>query len=97
MNKPYQKLHGNRMFLLVPTEEKSKLILSAEAKKDLEAANMKKYSRLEVYDVGSTITEFKAGDVVFYDPEKLSRAPIIPIAEGIEVFLVSNFDCILTW
>lgn len=97
MNKPYQKLHGNRMFLLVPKEEKSNIILSPEAKKEVELAKMQKYARLEVYDVGDLVTAIGGGDFVFVDPEKLSRAPIIPIAEGIEVFLVSPFDCILTW
>ena len=46
MDKPYNKLYGNRVFLLVPKEEKSKIILSPEAKKELELANMKKYAKL---------------------------------------------------
>lgn len=97
MNKLYNKLHGNRIFLLVPKEEKSKIILSPEAKKELELANMQKYAKLEVFDIGDTVTTVKEGDIVFLDPERLSKAPIIPIGDDIEVFLVSPFDVILTW
>lgn len=97
MNKPYRKLYGNRVFLLLPKEEKSKIILSPEAKKELELANMKKYARLEVYDVGDLVTTTMIGHTVFVDPEKLSRAPIIPIGDNLEVFLVSPFDIILQW
>ena len=97
MNKLYNKLHGNRIFLLVPKEEKSKIILSPEAKKELELANIQKYAKLEVFDVGDLVTTIGVGDIVFVDPERLSKAPIIPIGDGVEVFLVSPFDVILTW
>lgn len=97
MNKPYSKLLGNRIYLKVPKQEKSNIILSPEAQKEIEAANMKKYARLEVYDVGDVVTNIGGGDFVFVDPEKLSRAPMIPLSDELEVFLVSPFDVLMIW
>lgn len=96
MNKSFEVLLGNRVYLKVPPKKQTSIVLSEAAKKEIESEEIKKYSRLEVYAVGNIVTNVKEGDIVFVNPEALNNAPIIPLDEG-EMFMVSPFDIIHIW
>ena len=58
---------------------------------------LKKMSRLKVYDVGDSVSTFKAGDEVLVDPGQLKDALLIPLTDDKEVLLLSPFDIIHVW
>ena len=97
MKKPYKKLLGNRVYVEVPERKKSKLEVDANTKEALQREMLKKMSRLKVYDVGDSVSTFKAGDEVLVDPGHLKDALLIPLTDDKEVLLLSPFDIIHVW
>ena len=98
MSKPYKKLLGNRIYVNVPKkEEKSKIIVDTATKEELQREMLKKMSKLTVYDVGDSVSIVKPGDDVLVDPSKLKDAMLIPLAEDLDVLLVSPFEVIHVW
>jgi co-chaperonin GroES (HSP10) len=98
MSKPYKKLLGNRIYVNVPKkEEKSKIIVDTATKEELQREMLKKMSKLTVYDVGDSVSIVKSGDDVLVDPSKLKDAMLIPLAEDLDVLLISPFDIIHVW
>ena len=91
------KLLGNRIFLVIPKKEESKLIVDENTKEALEKEMYKKMSRLTVHSVGTANMDVKAGDVVLIDPQALQKAPLIPLSDEENVLLVSPFDVIMVW
>jgi hypothetical protein len=92
------KLLGNRIYLVMPTQnEDSKLIVDENTKEALQREMLKKFSKLTVHTVGDTVSTMKAGDVVLVDPGVLSKAPLIDLSEDEQVLLVSPFDVIMIW
>ena len=95
--KPYAKLLGNRVYVEVPEQKKSKLEVDANTKEALQREMLKKMSKLKCYDVGELVTAFKAGDEILVDPSKLKDAHLIPLTDDKQVLLVSPFDVIHVW
>ena len=95
--KPYKQLLGNRVYVEVSEQKKSKLEVDANTKEALQREMLKKMSRLKVYDVGDLVTHFKGGDEVLVDPSKLKDAHLIPLTDNKQVLLVSPFDVIHVW
>jgi hypothetical protein len=93
------KLLGNRVLLqLPPQEEESKLIVDENTKEALQRELLNKMSKLKVLQVGTIVTEIKAGDWVLVDPAALNKATLVPINENDErAILVSPFDIIQIW
>lgn len=91
------KLLGNRVLLIVPRKEETKLILDHNTKEDLQKEMLKKMSKLEVHSVGDTVNTFKTGDIVLVDPMALNKAVLIDISPEKQVLLVSVFDVVLVW
>lgn len=93
------KLLGNRVLLqLPPQEEESKLIVDENTKEALQRELLNKMSKLKVLQVGTIVTEIKAGDWVLVDPAALNKATLVPINENDErAILVSPFDIIQVW
>jgi len=90
-------LLGNRIFLEMPKQEESKLIVDENTKEALNKEMLKKLSRLVVHSVGDSIQNIKKGDVLLVDPTALQKAPLIPLSEEETVMLVSPFDVIMKW
>ena len=95
--KPYKQLLGNRVYVEVPEQKKSKLEVDANTKEALQREMLKKMSRLKCYDVGDLVTTFKAGDEILVDPGKLKDAHLIPLSDAQQVLLISPFDVIHVW
>ncbi len=94
------KLLGNRVLLqLPPQEEESKLIVDENTKEALQRELLNKMSKLKVLQVGTIVTEIKAGDWVLVDPAALNKATLVPISNDGEerAILVSPFDIIQIW
>ena len=92
------KLLGNRVLLqLPPQEEESKLIVDENTKEALQRELLNKMSKLKVLQVGTIVTEIKAGDWVLVDPAALNKATLVPITDDENVILVSPFDVIMIW
>lgn len=90
-------LLGNRIFLEMPKQEETKLIVDENTKEALNKEMLKKLSRLVVHSVGDSIQNIQKGDVLLVDPNALQKAPLIPLSEEETVMLVSPFDVIMKW
>ena len=97
MNKEYEKLLGNRIYVNVPKKEESKIIVDENTKEALQKEMLKKMSRLTVYDVGDSVSMVKPGDIILVNPTKLTDALLIPLSEDKDVLLISPFDVIHVW
>jgi len=94
----FKKLLGRRVYLELPEEENSSIILDEETKAFKEKERMRKYGRLVVYAVGSGVTdELSEGDEVMIDPGSVSRVMKIPLSEDKDVILISIDDIAHIW
>ena len=94
----FEKLHGNRVYLELPQEDKSKKIIVDENTKDaLNQALLQKLSRVRVFAVGDVVTNVQEGDIVLVDPSVLSKAYVVPLSDDVKVALVNSYDIIHTW
>jgi hypothetical protein len=93
------KLLGNRILLeMPPQDDNSKLIVDENTKEALQRELLNKMSKLKVLQVGTIVTEIKAGDYVLVDPAALNKATLVPINEDDDrAILVSPFDIIQIW
>lgn len=94
------KLLGNRIYLEVPKEEESKLIVDSNTKDALKKEMLKNMNRLKVHSVGTAITDpdLKIGVYVLVDPVALrDKTLVVPISETEDVLLVSIFDIVHIW
>ena len=92
------KLLGNRILLeMPPQDDNSKLIVDDNTKEALQRELLNKMSKLKVLQVGTIVTEIKAGDYVLVDPAALNKATLVPITAEENVILVSPFDVIMIW
>jgi len=92
----FKQLKGNRILLIMPEENKSKLTVDENTKEALQKEMLKKMSKLTVYAVGDMIKDINTGDELLIDPLALQKAPIIPIGDSNKL-LVSYFDVVLVW
>jgi hypothetical protein len=93
------KLLGNRVLLqLPPQDEESKIVVDENTKEALQRELLNKMAKLKVLQVGTIVTEIKAGDWVLVDPAALNKATLVPINDNDErAILVSPFDIIQIW
>lgn len=100
------KIHGNRIYLILPPMPDTKIELDPKTKRELESEMMGKYDRLVVYDVGvgngaesgivNSTNEIKPGDEVFADPNALRRGVMLTI-DGKNLISISKSDIMHTW
>jgi len=90
-------LLGNRIFVEMPKQEESKLVVDENTKEALQMEMLKKMSRVKVHSVGTTVQDIKVGDYILVDPLAMSKSPLIPLSDDEIVILVSPFDVILKW
>lgn len=90
-------LLGNRIFVEMPKQEESKLVVDENTKEALQMEMLKKMSKVKVHSVGTTVHDIKAGDTILVDPLALQKSPLIPLSDTETVLLVSPFDVIMKW
>ena len=92
------KLLGNRVYLELPKQEESKiLIVEHNTKEDLQREMLRKLSNLKVFAVGDLVNTISVGDDVLVDPGALAKAHLIPLNDDVQVALVSVFDIVHIW
>jgi hypothetical protein len=91
------ELLGNRIFVEMPKQEESKLVVDENTKEALQMEMLKKMSKVKVHSVGTTVVGIAAGDTILVEPFALSKAVLIPLSDTETVLLVSPFDVILKW
>ncbi len=96
MGKGFKQLWGNKIYLIMPEKEESKVILAPELNKDLEKEFIAKFDKLEIYAVGDVVTKFKEGEKVLVDPTSLRRSPVIEVNK-MKLLLISDHDIVHTW
>ncbi len=75
-----------------------KPVIAEKLKEALQRELLNKMSKLKVLQVGTIVTEIKAGDYVLVDPAALNKATLVPINEDDDrAILVSPFDIIQIW
>lgn len=90
-------LLGNRIFVEMPAQEESKLVVDENTKEALQMEMLKKMSKVKVHSVGTTVHDIKVGDTILVDPLALQKSPLIPLSDDEKVLLVSPFDVIMKW
>ena len=98
----FKKLLGTRIYLELPEEPKSNLVLDEASKIELEKEKLRTYGRLKVYavgnGVGNGVEHIVPGDEVMIDPSSAARGVVkIPLSENKEVIMVSVFDVAHVW
>ena len=91
------ELLGNRIFVEMPKQEESKLVVDENTKEALQMEMLKKMSKVKVHSVGTTVVGIEKGDTILVEPFALSKAVLIPLSDTETVLLVSPFDVILKW
>jgi len=100
MKKGFNKLLGTRVYIKVPKKIEGKLIVDENTKEALEKELLKKMPKLEVFAVGSGITDdaLTEGCFVLVEPSALATAVSIPFDfEDFDVAMVPYFNIIHIW
>lgn len=90
-------LLGNRIFVEMPKQEESKLVVDENTKEALQMEMLKKMSKVKVHSIGTTVQGINVGDEILVDPLALQKSPLIPLSNEETVLLVSPFDVIMVW
>lgn len=96
MSQPFKSLEGRRVLITRPEKKESKIALTPEVEKALDAELMKKWTRLEVFAAGADVTRVKDGDFVYIPSTVLERAELVPIGEEVKL-MVSDYDIAIIW
>lgn len=92
---------GKFVYITLPPQEDSKLIVDSNTKEALNKELMMKLSRLKVWAVGDAANpKIKENSWVLVNPSALQRAEIVPFEfEGEKTLkaLISDYDIIHIW
>lgn len=101
MQKEFQKLFGQRVYLEFPEMPKSNILLDPKSKKEIREEYLKTISRLKIYAVGDGVTFLSPGDEVFVDANIFNpdnpKMRLVELSENKTVLLISVFDIIHLW
>jgi hypothetical protein len=100
MEKGFTKLLGTRVYVKVPKKQEGKLIVDENTREALNKELMKKMPKLEVFAIGSGITDpdLKEGSFVLVEPSALATASNMPFEfEDFDVAMIPYFNIIHIW
>jgi len=100
MKKGFTKLLGTRVYIKVPKKIEGKVIVDENTREAMEKALIQKMPKLEVFAVGSGITDpdLKEGSFVLVEPGALATASSVPFEfEDFDVALIPYFNIIHIW
>ena len=89
-------LKGKRVLLSRPVLEKSAIELTPEIQAKLDQENMKKWTHLEVFAVGDTVTDIKVGDIVYLPKNAIEQCDILEV-DGEVKLMPSDFQIAIIW
>jgi hypothetical protein len=90
------KLKGKRVLLNRPELEKSPIHMTPEVQESLDRENMKKWTHLEVYQIGESVEGISVGDMVYLPKNAIERCDLVEV-EGTLKLMVSDFDIAIIW
>lgn len=91
------KLRGKRILLNKPHKENYGIELTEAAKAEIDSELMKKWTALEVYAIGTDVTEVSVNDKVYIPSYVLQSAEIVDMHdEGIKI-MISEQDIAIIW
>jgi hypothetical protein len=90
------KLKGKRVLLNRPVIEKSPIEMTPEVKESIDRDNMKKWTHLEVFQIGESVEGIEVGDMVYLPKGALERSDVIDVAGELKL-MVSDFDIAIVW
>ena len=76
--------------------EKSAIELTPEIQASLDQENMKKWTHLEVFAIGDTVTDIKVGDVVYLPKNAIEQCDILEV-DGEVKLMTSDFQIAIVW
>jgi hypothetical protein len=79
MSKGFKQLRGKKLLINRPEPKKSAIELSVEEQGHMTMEEMKMWTQLEVYAVGTEVTDIQPGDRVYIYVHSLSSAEVINI------------------
>jgi hypothetical protein len=100
MEKGFTKLLGTRVYIKVPKKVEGKVIVDENTKEAMEKALIQKMPKLEIFALGSGITDpdLKEGSFVLVEPSALAAASNIPFEfEDFDVAMIPYFNIIHIW
>ena len=99
MEKPFKKLRGNRVYLLIPKIDEGIIVLPEEVKKVLMEKEVEKLDKMEVYAVGELVLpeDIKEGDIVLVDRVEIARASVIKLTDKLSVLCISSVGVMHVW
>lgn len=94
-----KKLRGRRVLVNAPIADapKSVIELSPEVQDQIDQELMKKWTRLEVYEVGDEVTDLAKGDKVYIPSGALQNAERIVFSDTDIKFLVDDYVIGIIW
>lgn len=95
---PFKELPGKRLLITKPVRKESSIQLSDEAKAALDAEAMKNWTSLEIYAVGTDVTNPNAvvGAKVYITSYALQSSEILEV-EGALRMMLHEGDIALYW
>jgi hypothetical protein len=91
------KLRGKRILINKPEKRNTGIELTLEAEQELELQWMKSWKELEVYAIGSDVTEVKVGDKVYLPTYVLQNAEVIDMQEEGIKLMIGEQDIAIIW
>lgn len=90
-------IRGKRILLNKPHKETFGIELTESAKAEMDAELMKKWTALEIYAIGTEVSEVKVGDKVYIPSYVLQTAEIVDLQEeGIKI-MIGEQDIAIIW
>lgn len=89
-------VRGSRVLLNQPQLKELPLEVPEELKQELINQELKKAEKIEVFAVGSEVTDIKPGDIVYVSPYTLANAEIIEL-DGAVKMVVRAADVAIIW
>ena len=93
----FRQLLGTRVYLEIPEEPVSSIILDEQTLALREKERVDKLGRLRVYAVGAAVEGLCEGDEIMIDPTSITKVLKIPLSPDKDVLLISYYDIAHIW
>lgn len=96
MSQGFKQLRGKKLLINRPEPKKSTIELSVEEQGQMTMEEMKMWTQLEVYAVGTEVTDIQPKDKVYIYAHALSTAEVINV-DGKPKMLVDLASIAIVW
>ena len=89
-------LLGKRILISRPEMPKSSIELTPEVQAQVDSVNMKMWTRLSVFEVGTDVERIKKGNHVYVPASRLGSAELVEI-DGKAMMMIGENDIAIIW